>query len=30
MVNLNKMNLNAKKIVTIPMSGKEKILELRP
>jgi len=30
MVDLNKMNLNAKKIVTIPMSGKEEVEELRP
>ncbi len=30
MVDLNKMDLDAKKIVTIPMSGKEVIKELRP
>ena len=30
MVDLKKMNLNAKKIVTIPMTGKEVIKELRP
>ena len=30
MVDLNKMKLNAQKIVTIPMDGKEPIKELRP
>ena len=30
MIDLNKMNLNAKKIVKLPMAGKEKIKELRP
>lgn len=30
MVDLNKMNLNAKKIVTIPMASQEAIKELRP
>lgn len=30
MVDLNKMNLNAKKIVTIPMASEEVIKELRP